>query len=48
VGTLAHATFWVIVTLMGLAVLRFRHTSLDETLEAAAESPGKDPDPERR
>jgi uncharacterized protein (TIRG00374 family) len=48
VGTLAHATFWVIVTLMGLVVLRFRHTSLDETLEAAAESPGKDPDPERR
>jgi uncharacterized membrane protein YbhN (UPF0104 family) len=48
VGTLAHAAFWVVVTLIGLAVLRFRHTSLDETLEAAAESPGKDPDPERR
>lgn len=48
VGTLAHAAFWVIVTLTGLMVLRFRHTSLDETLEAAAESPGKDPEPERR
>ena len=43
VGTLAHATFWVVVTLTGLAVLRFRHASLDETLEAATGSPGKDP-----
>lgn len=48
VGTLSHATFWVVVTLTGLIVLRFRHTSLDETLEAAVESPGKDPRPERR
>jgi hypothetical protein len=48
VGTLAHAAFWVTVTLAGLAVLRFRHTTLDETLEASSESPGKDPDPERR
>ena len=48
VGTLAHAAFWVTVTLTGFAVLRFRRTSLDETLEAAGESPGKDPDPEHR
>ncbi|MEN8182736.1 MAG: lysylphosphatidylglycerol synthase transmembrane domain-containing protein [Myxococcota bacterium] len=48
VGTLAHATFWVTVTLLGLAVLRFRHASLDETLEAAAEPAGKDPPAERR
>jgi uncharacterized protein (TIRG00374 family) len=39
VGTLAHATFWVIVTLAGFVALRFRRTSLDETLEAAASDP---------
>jgi hypothetical protein len=39
VGTLAHATFWVIVTCAGFVALRFRHTSLDETLEAAAPDP---------
>jgi uncharacterized protein (TIRG00374 family) len=48
VGTLAHAAFWVILTAAGLAVLRFRHTSLDETLEAASADPGKGPDPKRR
>ena len=48
VGTLAHATFWVTVTLIGLAVLRFRRTSLDETLHAAASEPGKDPTAGRR
>jgi uncharacterized membrane protein YbhN (UPF0104 family) len=36
VGTLAHATFWVIITGAGLVVLRFRRTTLDATLEAAA------------
>jgi uncharacterized membrane protein YbhN (UPF0104 family) len=39
VGTLAHATFWVIVTCAGFVALRFRRTSLDETLEAAASDP---------
>jgi hypothetical protein len=39
VGTLAHATFWVIVTLAGFVALRFRRTSLDETLEAASSEP---------
>jgi hypothetical protein len=39
VGTLAHATFWVIVTCAGFAALRFRRTSLDETLEAAVSEP---------
>jgi uncharacterized protein (TIRG00374 family) len=39
VGTLAHAAFWVIVTGTGLVVLRFRRTSLDETLEAAQAEP---------
>ena len=38
----------VTVTLLGLAVLRFRHASFDETLEAAAEPAGKDPPVERR
>jgi hypothetical protein len=45
VGTLAHAAFWVIVTLMGLAVLQIRHTSLDETLEGADELPDELPPP---
>ncbi len=40
-GTLAHAVFWLTTTLLGLAVLRSRRTSL-EALEAAAAS-GKDP-----
>ncbi len=39
VGTLAHATFWVIVTCAGFVALRFRRTSLDATLEAAASDP---------
>jgi uncharacterized protein (TIRG00374 family) len=47
VGTLSHAAFWVVVTALGLMVLRFRHTPLDESLEAAA-APGKDPTPDRR
>ena len=37
-GTLCHAVFWVTVTATGLAVLRFRNTRLDETLEAGGAS----------
>ncbi len=36
-GTLLHAAFWLIVTPLGFAVLRFRHTSWQE-LERAAEN----------
>jgi uncharacterized protein (TIRG00374 family) len=39
-GTLLHAVFWVSLTLLGLAVLRARHTSLGE-LDAAA-GPGSE------
>ena len=37
-GTLSHVVFWVTVTAAGLAVLRFRHTRLEETLEAGGAS----------
>jgi uncharacterized protein (TIRG00374 family) len=37
-GTLAHAVFWLTLTATGLAVLRFRHTRLEETLEAGGTS----------
>jgi uncharacterized protein (TIRG00374 family) len=37
-GTLIHGVFWVTLTLLGLAVLRSRHTSWGE-LERAAEAP---------
>lgn len=37
-GTVSHAVFWVTVTATGLAVLRFRNTRLDETLEAGGAS----------
>ncbi len=40
-GPLAHAVFWLTTTLLGLAVLRSRRTSL-QALQAAAAS-GKDP-----
>jgi hypothetical protein len=43
-GTLSHAVFWITVTLTGLVVLRFRHTRLEETLEAGGTS-FKDPAP---
>jgi uncharacterized protein (TIRG00374 family) len=36
-GTLLHGVFWVTLTLLGIAVLRFRHTSWEE-LEQAAEA----------
>jgi len=41
-GTLSHAVFWLTVTGTGLVVLRFRHTRLEETLEAGGTS-FKDP-----
>lgn len=43
-GTLSHAVFWVTLTVLGLAVLRFRGTRLDETLASAepAEPPAGD------
>ena len=41
-GTLSHAVFWLSVTATGLVVLRFRHTRLEETLEAGGTS-FKDP-----
>ncbi|MCP5057953.1 MAG: flippase-like domain-containing protein [bacterium] len=34
-GTLAHALFWVSLTALGLAVLRFRGTRLDEAMAGA-------------
>jgi hypothetical protein len=37
-GTLCHAVFWITVTATGLVVLRFRHTRLEETLEASGAS----------
>ena len=43
-GTLSHAVFWLTVTATGLVVLRFRHTRLEETLEAGGTS-FKDPAP---
>jgi hypothetical protein len=36
-GTLVHGVFWITLTLLGLAVLRSRHTSWGE-LEQAAEA----------
>jgi glycosyltransferase 2 family protein len=36
-GTLAHAVFWVSMTTLGLAVLRFGGTRLEETLASAVE-----------
>ena len=43
-GTLSHAVFWVTLTALGLAVLRFRGTALDETLASAdsGEAPAAD------
>ncbi len=43
-GTLSHAVFWVTMTGLGLAVLRFRGARLDETL-ASAEAGAEDPVP---
>lgn len=37
VGTLSHALFWITTTAVGLAVLRFRGTRLDELAESAAD-----------
>ncbi len=37
-GTLSHAVFWVTMTAVGLIVLRFRRTGLEETLEAGGSS----------
>lgn len=37
-GTLSHAVFWVTLTAAGLLVLRFRHTRLEETLQAGGDS----------
>jgi uncharacterized protein (TIRG00374 family) len=54
-GTLTHAIFWVTVTLLGLVVLRVRHTPLAELedharVEDLSPSPGtgKDPGSDRR
>ena len=41
-GTLSHALMWLTTSAVGLAVLRFRATRLDELAEAAS-APGKDP-----
>jgi hypothetical protein len=41
-GTLSHALMWVTTSALGLAVLRFRATRLDELAEAASSS-GKGP-----
>jgi hypothetical protein len=41
-GTLSHVVFWVTMTATGLVVLRFRHTRLEETLDAGGTS-FKDP-----
>jgi len=41
-GTLSHALMWVTTSALGLAVLRFRATRLDELAEAASAS-GKGP-----
>jgi glycosyltransferase 2 family protein len=41
-GTLSHALMWVTTSALGLAVLRFRATRLDELAEAAS-APGKGP-----
>ena len=38
VGTLSHAVFWVTTTAIGLAVLRFRGTRLDELATEAADA----------
>ena len=35
-GTLSHAVFWLATTGVGLAVLRFRGTRLEELTEAAS------------
>ncbi len=51
IGTLVHAVFWLTLTLLGLAVLRMRRTSLGELDQAAAPpapSSGKAPTPDRR
>jgi glycosyltransferase 2 family protein len=47
VGTLAHAVFWLSTTLLGLAVLRFRATRLDELAHVAADA-SKGPAVDRR
>jgi len=41
-GTLSHALMWVTTSAVGLAVLRFRATRLDELADAAS-APGKGP-----
>lgn len=46
-GTLVHAIFWVTITALGLAVLRFRHTPLAEIEDVVADA-GKDSSPDRR
>jgi len=38
VGTLSHAVFWVTTTAIGLAVLRWRGTRLDELATEAADA----------
>lgn len=43
-GTLSHAVFWISLTALGLAVLRFHGTGLDEALAGAkaGEAPGSE------
>ncbi|MEE8509349.1 MAG: lysylphosphatidylglycerol synthase transmembrane domain-containing protein [Myxococcota bacterium] len=42
-GTLAHATFWITLTVLGLVVLRIRRTSLEAIDPAAGGSEGTPP-----
>ncbi|MCX5738350.1 MAG: lysylphosphatidylglycerol synthase transmembrane domain-containing protein [Proteobacteria bacterium] len=42
-GTLAHAVFWLTTTGIGLAVLRYRGTRLDELADAASTDAGQVP-----
>ena len=42
-GTLLHGVFWVTLTLLGFAVLRFRRTSFSELGQAAKESESPSP-----
>jgi len=47
-GTLSHAVFWLTTTGIGLAVLRFRGTRLDELADAASTDAGQVPSQGRR
>ena len=48
VGTLSHAVFWISTTGIGLAVLRFRGTRLDELATAASADADQVPPQPRR